>query len=72
MQDLKVARQAFEANEPRDLFYRAATELVELALDGKITLTVAEALRVLSAPFGGSAWAQSPRLPRDEVAGSVF
>jgi len=47
MQDLKVARQAFDANEPGDLFYRAATELVELALDGKITLTVAEALAVL-------------------------
>ena len=46
-QDIEAARQAFETNEPRDLFYRAATELVTLALDGKISLSVAEALAVL-------------------------
>jgi hypothetical protein len=45
--DLANARQAFEKNEPRDLFYRAATELVQLALDGTTTLTVAEAIAVL-------------------------
>jgi len=47
VQDIQVARQTFEANEPRDLFYRAATELVALALDGKTSLSVAEALAVL-------------------------
>jgi len=47
IQDIEAARQAFEDNEPRDLFYRAATELVTLALDGKTLLTVAEALAVL-------------------------
>lgn len=45
--DIKRARDAFEANEPRDLFYRVATELVGLALRGATTLTVAEALAVL-------------------------
>lgn len=45
--DLKKAREAFEANEPRNLFYRAATELVDLALRGATSLTVAEALAVL-------------------------
>lgn len=45
--DVKKAREAFEANEPRDLFYRAATELVDLALRGATSLTVAEALAVL-------------------------
>jgi hypothetical protein len=45
--DVKRARAAFEANESRDLFYRAATELVALALHGKTSLTVAEALAVL-------------------------
>jgi hypothetical protein len=45
--DLKKARRAFEANEPRDLFYRAATELVRLALQRRTSLTVAEALAVL-------------------------
>ena len=44
---LKKARKAFEANEPRNLFYRAATELVDLALQGTTSLTVAEALAVL-------------------------
>lgn len=44
---LKRARKAFEANEPRNLFYRAATELVDLALRGATSLTVAEALAVL-------------------------
>lgn len=47
IQDIAAARQAFEVNEPRDLFYRAATELVTLALDAKTSLTVAEALAVL-------------------------
>jgi hypothetical protein len=47
IQDIEAARQAFEANEPRDLFYRAATELVALALGGKTSLSVAEALAVL-------------------------
>ena len=31
-EELAAAHQAFEANEPRDLFYRAATELVDLVL----------------------------------------
>jgi len=47
IQDIEAARQAFEANESRDLFYRAAMELVALALDGKTSLSVAEALAVL-------------------------
>ena len=47
IQDIEAARQAFETNEPRDLFYRAATELVILALDGKTSLSVTEALAVL-------------------------
>jgi hypothetical protein len=45
--EIEAARQAFEAHEPRDLFYRAATELVALALDGRTSLSVAEALAVL-------------------------
>jgi len=47
IQDIEAARQAFETNEPRDLFYRAATELVSLALEGRTSLSVAEALAVL-------------------------
>jgi hypothetical protein len=47
IQDIEAARQAFEDKEPRDLFYRAATELVALALGGKTSLSVAEALAVL-------------------------
>lgn len=47
VQDIEAARQAFQANEPRDLFYRAATELVSLVLEGRTSLSVAEALAVL-------------------------
>ena len=46
--DLKNARQAFEDNEPRDLFYRAATELVGLAYASRSSeLSLSEALAVL-------------------------
>lgn len=45
--ELEVAREAFEGSEPRDLFYRAATELVGLALRGQTSLSVTEALAVL-------------------------
>lgn len=47
LKDLADARIAFEANETRDLFYRAATELVDLSLNGVTSLTVAESLAVL-------------------------
>ena len=46
-EDLTRAHRIFEANEPRSLFYRAATELVELARAGKTSLTVCEAIAVL-------------------------
>lgn len=45
--DLRLARTAFDANEPRNIFYRAATELVGLAIRGETSLTVGEALSVL-------------------------
>lgn len=45
--ELQRARKLFESYEPRDLFYRAATELVSLALSHQTSLTVAEALAVL-------------------------
>lgn len=47
LQDLAEAKKVFEAHEPRDLFYRAAMELVALSREGKTSLTVAEALAVL-------------------------
>jgi len=45
--ELNSARKAFESNEPRDLFYRAATELVDLAIRKETSLSIAEALAVL-------------------------
>ena len=45
--EVTKAHEAFEANEPRDLFYRVATELIALALRNATSLTVAEALAVL-------------------------
>jgi hypothetical protein len=54
VRDLARARRAFEANEPRDLFYRAATELVALALKGDTELTVVEAVAVLLQTWNAS------------------
>jgi hypothetical protein len=45
--ELDEARKRFLVYEPRDLFYRVASELIELALTGKTSITVAEALAVL-------------------------
>jgi hypothetical protein len=45
--DVQAAREAFETNEPRDLFYRSATELVGLALREPHRLAVADALAIL-------------------------
>jgi hypothetical protein len=45
--DLEKAQAEFEAHETRDIFYRAATELVRLARQGATSLSVAEALGVL-------------------------
>lgn len=44
---IKKARLIFLRNEPRDLFYHAATELIKLSIKKKTTLSVAEALAVL-------------------------
>jgi len=47
IQEIDKARVLFAANEPRDLFYRAATELVDLSIRRATSLSVAEALAVL-------------------------
>lgn len=47
IQDIENARKAFEEREPRDLFYRAATELVEFTIRGESELSLTEALSVL-------------------------
>ncbi|NCD34563.1 MAG: hypothetical protein EOL87_14255 [Spartobacteria bacterium] len=45
--DIYISRATYEANEPRDLFYKAATQLVLLSLAGRTTLTISEAIAVL-------------------------
>lgn len=47
VQNIEKAHLTFVKKEPRDLFYRAATELVRLAMDKKTSLSVPEALAVL-------------------------
>jgi hypothetical protein len=47
LQELERARADYERREPRDLFYRAATELVKLAIRDPRSLSLAEALAVL-------------------------
>jgi hypothetical protein len=45
--ELENARAAYEADERRDLFYRTATELVDLAIREQVSLTLPEVLAVL-------------------------
>lgn len=47
LEDLQKAQRVFLKNEPRNLFYRVATELVDLAIQKRSTLTLTEALAVL-------------------------
>lgn len=47
VEDLQQARKVFGTRELRDVFYRAATDLVETALRGAGSVTVAEAIAVL-------------------------
>lgn len=45
--DLDTAHQLFGQYEPRDVFYRAATDLVRMVLAGESSVTLSEALAVL-------------------------
>jgi hypothetical protein len=45
--DLERARAVFGTREPRDVFYRAATDLVKLALADQASISLSEALAVL-------------------------
>ena len=45
--ELAKARKLYEENEPRDLFYRVVTELIELAHRQQTKISLSEALAVL-------------------------
>jgi hypothetical protein len=45
--DIEKAREAFEENEPRDLFYRVATILVAQAIEGNPELPITDAVAAL-------------------------
>lgn len=45
--DIERARVAFEENEPRDLFYRVATVLIEQAIEGNPELSITDAVAAL-------------------------
>jgi|SRR5579872_3902962 len=47
MKEIDSARTAFQEREPSDLFYRVATELIDLSIRKATTLSVGEALAVL-------------------------
>jgi hypothetical protein len=40
--EIAKAREVFATHEPRDLFYRVATERVELAIADKVSLSLAK------------------------------
>lgn len=46
-EDLRKAKKVFLEKEPRNLFYRVACELIQLAINGKTDITLSEALAVL-------------------------
>ena len=60
LDDLTSAREVFESNEPRDLFYRAATELVDLALRNATSLSLTESLAVLLQTWNQSFYQYRP------------
>lgn len=47
MPEIEAAHEVFQKKEPRDLFYRVAIELIDLAIRGDTSLSVGEALAVL-------------------------
>src|SRR5580704_6818764 len=47
VREIGKARKAFHQREPRNLFYRVATELIDLSIRKATTLSVSEALSVL-------------------------
>ena len=64
IKDLKKARKVFLKNEPRDLFYKVATELIELSIKEKTKVTLSEALAVLLQTWN-RAYYQRQRIPFD-------
>jgi hypothetical protein len=45
--EIQAARKALREREPRDVFYRVATELIELSIQKVCALSVSEALAVV-------------------------
>jgi len=71
LEQLKAAHKAFVEHEPRDLFYKAAIELVRLVFEGKTKLTLAEALAVLLQTWNRAFYRYTPFDSRhfDEIEG---
>jgi hypothetical protein len=70
-EQLQEAHRAYAELEPRDLFYKAATELVRLVFEGKTKLTLAEALAVLLQTWNKAFYRYTPFDSRhfDEIEG---
>lgn len=64
LKDIKKARKVFLENEPRDLFYKVATELVKLSINKKTKVELSEALAVLLQTWN-KAYYQRQRIPFD-------
>jgi len=67
LSDVIDARARFREVEPRGLFYRAATELVALAREGKIGLELAEAIAVLLQTWNATYYRFSGKLDESHV-----
>lgn len=69
--ELNRAHKLYEQNEPRDVFYRVAIELLDLARTNETTITPAEALSVLLQSWNARYYVSQHhgRFPREHFTG---
>jgi hypothetical protein len=60
LEDLDAAQAALERNEARALFYKAAAEIVDLALRRQTSMTVAEGIAILLHTWNPSRYSMRP------------
>lgn len=68
VKDVEDARRNFLVGEPRYLFYRVATELIDLSRKNKTTVSVAEALAVLLQTWNVSFYRFRGRFTEQDLA----
>jgi len=65
--DLLLARKLFVEHEPRDLFYKVATYLVEKAMSKGVPFTLAEAVSVILQTWNRRYYQKGRRFDSDHL-----